>query len=240
MDIDLYQELTGTTVDADNIALTTAQIRKTRSILESMLGYSLEKKKASENFYEEAGKAKIECPFRGLISDIDDLELDPADEVQGSYRLFPYNRHDEYFEIDPFTKVYAVKLVYLKIGEDDTNGITHKTFDSGKIRVQKRGNISKFIQRCKECFCTCDCDDCVQLAVDADWINESCLPEELLYVWADMVDYYSDPKNDVVAETLGTHSYRKEAGKAPEKMEENIKIIQKYAGPNGTVSQMPV
>jgi len=55
-----------------------------------------------------------------------------------------------------------------------------------------------------------------------------------------MVDYYNDPKGDVVAETLGTHSYKREIGDAPESMDENIKIIQKYAGPNGTVNQMPV
>lgn len=240
MDIDLYQELTGTTVESENIAAYTAQIRRTRSILESMLGYSLDKKKASINHYEEAGKAKVECPFRGLISDIDELELDPADAVLGSYRLFPYNRHDPYFEVDPYTKVYAVKLVFLKTGGDDTNGITHKTFDTGKVRIQKTGNISKYIERCKECLCTCECDECVQLAVDADWLNENCLPEELLYVWADMVDYYMDPKGDIVSETLGTHSYKREIGKAPEEMDVNIKIIQKYAGPNGSVNTMPV
>lgn len=239
MDIELYQELSGNTVEEEDLAKTTAQIRRTRTILESMLGYSLNKKKASENQYEEAGKAKVDCPFRGLISDIDNLELNPKDPVLGSYRLFSYNRSDEFLAVDPFTKLNAVKLVFLKAGAEP-NGITHKTFESGKIRVHKKNGIAKFIQRCNECYCSCECDDCVQLAVDAEWLNEECAPEELLIIWADMIEYYSDPKRNVVAETLGTHSYKLSEKGSPETFDESIAIIKKYAGPNGSVNKTVV
>lgn len=236
MDIELYEELTGATVDAEDTASTKAQIRRTKVALETLLGYPLTKSKAGINHYEEKGKAKVECPFRGLISDINTMELDPADEVQGSYRLYPYHSSDTFLEVDPFVKLYKVKLVFLKSG-DDPNGITHKTFSDGKISIRKRNGLAKYIERCAECLCTCACDDCVQLAVEADWLSEECLPEDLQYLWADMVEYYSDPKLGVIEETLATHRYKLEKGSPPEEMDVNIAILKKYAGPNGSVNK---
>lgn len=235
MNISKYQELTGITVDDSDTALVTAQIRRTKTILESMLGYSLDKQKASENQYEEKGKATVDCIFRGSIFDVDDLDLADPDQVVGSYRLFSYNKADQFFSVDPFTKLHAVKLVFVKMG-DEPNGITHKTFDDGKVRVHKDGVITKYIERCKECLCSCACDNCVQLAVDADWLNEDCLPEDLLYIWADMVTYYTDCKKNIKSETLGTHSYTKETVDKPEELPESLAIIKKYAGPNGSVT----
>lgn len=238
MDLAKYQELTGTVVDDESIALVNAQIRRTRTVLENMLGFSLLKSKASENQYEEKGKATTDCIFQGLLTDIDDLTLAAPDGVVGAYRLFPYNRADHYFSVDPYVTLHAVKLVFIKMG-DEPNGITHKTFDDGKVRVHKEGVISKYIERCKECLCSCACDNCVQIAVDADWLNESCLPEDLLYIWADMVTYYTDCKRDIKSETLGTHSYTKETSVSPEEDSLNIAIIKKYAGPNGSVVVTP-
>lgn len=235
MNIAKYTELTGITVDSSDEAKVTAQIRRTKTILESMLGYTLDKKKASENRYEEKGKGTVDCVFRGLITDIDNLELSDPDPVLGSYRLFPYNKSDQYFSVDPYTKLYAVKLVFIKAG-DTPNGITHKTFDDGKVRVHKNGVITKYIERCNDCICTCYCDDCAQLAVDAEWLNEDCLPEDLMYIWADMVTYYSDGKKDIKSETLATHSYTKNNVSKPEELPESIKIIKKYAGPNGSLT----
>lgn len=237
MDLDTYTELTGNVVDPEDIVAVTAQIRQCKSILEGMLGYTLDKKKAGINQYFEKGIAKVQCPFRGLISDLSNLELDPPDDVIGSYRLFPYNKSDKLFEVDPFTKLYKVKLVFLQSGDIDDNGITHKVFSDGKIRIHKTGNVSKYIERCNECICTCNCDNCVQLAIDADWLNESCLPEELMYVWAEMVENYVDPSRDILEETLGTHRYKRAESKPVETLDETLKIISKYAGPNGSVNQ---
>lgn len=234
MDIEKYQALTGITLDSSELAFTTAQIRKTRTTLENMLGFSLLKSKAGENQYVEEGKATVDCIFRGTIWDIDDLELTAPDEVQGSYRLFTYRKADQLFAVDPFTTLYKVKLVFIKAGEEP-NGITHKTFEDGRMRVHREGSITKYIERCKECLCSCYCDTCVQLAVDANWLNEDCLPEDLMYIWADMVTFSSDQKGDIKSETLGTHRYEKFERERPEFLSENMKIIQKYAGPNGSV-----
>lgn len=238
MNLTKYQELTGITVDSEDTAKITAQIRRTRTILESLLGYSLEKNKAVENQYEELGKASVDCILQGVWTDIDNLTLTDPDEVIGSYRLFNYNRKDKYFEVDPFTRLNAVKLVFIKRG-DEPNGITHRTFTNGTTRVHKTGVITKYIEHCKECRCLCICENCVQLAVDADWLNEECLPDDLLYIWADMVTFYSNEKVDVKSETLATHNYTKFDRKFPETLPESIKILTKYAGPNGTVVNDP-
>jgi hypothetical protein len=236
MTIEKYQELTGITVDSSDVARVTAQINRTRIILESLLGYSLKKTIASQNQYEELGKATTDCIFRGIITDIDTLELSAPDQVVGSYRLYSYNKSDAYLKIDPFTQIHAVKLVFLKQGAEP-NGITHKTFPNSQMRVHKQGGISKYIERCRECYCLCECSNCMQLAVDADWLNETCLPEELLYLWSEMVSYYADEKNDIKSETLATHSYTKFSQVIPEQLPANISIITKYAGPNGSVSR---
>ncbi len=235
MTIEKYQELSGITLPQSRIAAVTAQIRRTRNMLETMLGYSL--KKEIENFYEEKGKATNEFSLCGFIRDINEATLDAPDEVIGSYRLFDYNAKDVNFKVDPFTQVHAVKLVFVKIG-DEPNGITHKTFDDDLVRVHKTGKISKYIERCRECFCSCQCKNaCVQLAVDADWLNEDCLPEDLLYVWVDMVTYYGNCKVDIKRETLGTHTYEKFDRKPAEEVTGNLAVLKRYAGPNGSLSR---
>lgn len=237
MNIAKYQEISGITVDDSDVASINASINRSRITLETMLGYTLKKSKAGINQYEEKGKTTADCIFTGTIFDLDNLQLSDPDPVQGSYRLFSYNKSDQYFKVDPFTKLHAVKLVFIRAG-DEPNGITHKTFSDSRMRVQKgMAGISKYIERCKECLCVCKCNDCVQLAVDAEWLNEECVPEDLLYIWADIVGYYSDPKRFITAETLATHSYKQDVAPAPETIAENLAIIQKYAGPYGSVSK---
>lgn len=233
MTIEKYEELTGRRVPESQQTLITAQLNKSRIILESLLGYSLLKSKASENQYEELGISRNECSYD------DGDELNDPDEVEGSYRLFPYNEHDEFLPVDPYTKIYKVKLVRIKTGGDE-NGITIRTFTDDQVSEYSKGGFSKYIKRCQTCFCLCDCTNCVQLAVDAEWVNESCLPEELNMLWADMGAYYADCKKDLKSETLGSHSYTKFDKGAPELWIQNISIIKKYAGPNGTVNREPV
>lgn len=239
MDISKYEELRGIIVEDSDKPLITAQIRRTKTILESMLGYSLDKKKAGINQYEEKGKVTTDCIFNGpvIFWEIDDLHLSAPDEVEGSYRIFPYNQNDQYFAVDPYTTLYKVKLVFIKAGEEP-NGVTHKTFKDSKIGVYRSGSIAKYIERYRDWCCTCSCDISAQLAVDADWLNEECLPDSLLYIWSDMVEYYSDEKRNVKSETLSTHSYTKETVPKPEELPESIKIITKYAGPHGSVNNI--
>jgi hypothetical protein len=233
MNIARYEALTGTTVATANRNQVTAQIKRTRFALEALLGYTLDKVKSAENQYEELGKT------RGSNCGCDDIDgpYDDPDTVQGAYRLFSYNRHDKYLEVDPFTKLYAVKLVFIKQGGDNENGVTIRTFEEDEVRVHIKNGFSKYIEKCEDCFCVCNCNDCVQLAVDADWLYSSCLPEELEYLWADAVTHEINAKKDIKRETLGSHTYERFDRHNTLELPESIKIIQKYAGPNGTVNR---
>lgn len=229
MNLETYQTLTGVTVPENQQAVIKAQIKRTRAVLEDMLGFTLNSDKVAENLYNEEGKTTAECACPNV--DIEDLQ--EPDEVQYAYRLYSYNSKDKLFHVDPFTELYKVKLVH--------DGVTIKTFDDDEIRVNYgRYGLSKFIEACRECLClslNCGCTDCVQLAVDAKWLWEDCLPQDLKYVWADMVTYYHDCKKDVKSETVGSHSYTKFDRRLPEDEPANLSIIKRYAGPYGSVTR---
>jgi hypothetical protein len=231
MTIQQYQTLTGRTVPQSQQASVTAQIRRAKADLERLLGWSLDKNKVLVNQYKEAGKTSTD-----FVCDWDDEDLSDPDAVVTAYRLFPYHENDIYLAVDPFTKLHAVKLVFMRSGEDG-DGVTTHTFSDSEMRVVIKNGFAKYIEKCDPCWwrCgACGCNDCVQLAVDADWLYADCLPDDLLYLWADMATYNLDCKKDIKRESLGTHSYEKFDRSKPWETAEGITLIKKYAGPNGT------
>lgn len=238
MNIAKYEELTGTTVPDSDVARVTAQLARTQSMLETMLGYTLDPDLTNTNLYNELGKTQLEC----ACPNVDTENLDPPDPVVGAYRLFNYNTLDKFIQVDPFIQINKVKLVYLRPGSGD-NGVTMKTFDSDEVRIhQGRDSWSKYLERCLNCFCVCDCNNCVQLAVDAEWgwDEPEDIPDEILYVQAEMARWYSDVKKDIRSQSIDSHSYTKFDRSAPESEPYNLSVIKRYAGPNGSVMVMPV
>ena len=230
MTFDEYQTLSGITVPTAQVTFVTALILRSRAILEGLLGFTLVEGDVADNEYVSIGQTAADCPCPDDV-DIDDLL--PPDAVVNAYRLYDYKRADTFLSIDPSTAVNAVKLV--------KDGITFKTLDSDLYRVQFKQGIAKFIEQI-ECFCAIVQDNCwgVRLAVDADWLweDEDNMPEELRYIWVDMITFYAKgEKTNIKSETLGPHSYSKFAELPPEEIEDNLKIIKKYAGPHGSVSR---
>lgn len=240
MDLKTYERLTGIECGS-NDKFMQAQLRRSQSMLETMLGFTLSPDLANTNIYNELGKTSRDCFCPSSVQNDDDLE--PADEVIGAYRLFDYNPDDVFHAIDPFKVIHKAKLVYVRTG-GGTDGITIRTFDNDQIRSHFGvGNFAKYIEHCKNCFCSCQCDtNCVQLAVDADWLwgENDQIPDDLLYVLADMVTYYSDQKRDIKSESITTHSYTKFDKIAPETEPSNMAVIKKYAGAHGSAVVMPV
>ena len=234
MNLSEYESLTGITVPAAQQAAVTAALNRVQAILETMLGFTLDPSQRNTNLYNELGKTQLEC----ACPSVDTENLQPADDVVNGYRLFDYNELDKYVWIDPFKKINKVKLVYIKQGTGN-QGVTLKTFDNDEVRLhQTQGTLKKYLERCLDCFCTCDCTSCVQLAVDADWEFET-LPTDLQYVFADMVTWYSNSRRDIKSETIDTHSYTKFERRVPEEEPHNLSVIKKYAGPHGTAATIP-
>jgi len=226
MDLAKYEELSGLSVSAEDQTLVEATINKVVSKLESMLGYTLDITKVNDNQYVEIGKTQTDCP---CVDSVDIDNLLPADAVVFAYRLYSYNKRDKIIAIDPCTDVHAVKLV--------KDGVTFLTLEADSYQTIKKNGIIKYIELCDSCFtCVTSCD-CVQLAVDATWLWSSVdnMPTDLLYLFSDMVTYYSNPTKDVKSETLGSHSYTLFSNSAPDSLKENIKVLNKYVGPNGSL-----
>lgn len=241
MDLSTYQELTGLTVSSQKSQYVTAQIKRCLSMLEVMLGFTLDPELVETNLYNELGKSRDDCACPSAATQ-DDADLDDPDAVVGAYRLFPYNHLDQFLHIDPFTRIHKVKLVYVKQGSAEDNGVTIKTFDTEQVRVNiGRDGIGKYVEICKDCFCDCECSECVQLAVDADWLWPEGveLPLDLQYVLADMVQYYSDKSRNVKSESITTHSYTKFEKIRPEDEPANKAVISRYAGPHGSATVQP-
>lgn len=232
MNIEQYEKLTGVIIPDDQRAYYVAQIRRVQVKLETLLGYTLE----PQNLYIEMGKTQVEC----VCPDIPESStLLSPDAVRGIVKVFPYNYKDKFLHIDPFKDVYNVKLVRVL---DNYQFITYKTFETFTKQYMSQG-IGNHIEKCDTCFCDCDCKDCVQLAVDADWIDftdeSSDIPDDLLYLWCDMVDYYADQSRNIKSESVDGHSWSKGDITAPEELAGSLLLLKRYAGPFGSVTRMP-
>lgn len=219
MDLAKYTELTGITVPTSKRKSVEAQIVRARVALESLLGYTLDPDLVLENLY----------------SGVDE------DDVEGAYRLFPYS--PSYLNIDPFETVHAVKLVQ--------GGEVIDTLDSDSYAVQYLGRgltkQLKVVGLTRQgilwyqwpSLLTRDIlpPEDLQLAVDADWLWTDELPEDLLTVWADMVTFQSDAKNNIKSQTVLAHSYTKFDRTVPEEDPKNVAILERYAGPHGTLGR---
>lgn len=235
MNLAEYQTLTGITVSSSDTARVTAEIARSRRQLESMLGYTLDPALRNTNLYNELGKTTTDCAYP--IVDVD--TLDDPDAVTTAYRLYSYNISDKYWHVDPFTKINKVKLVYIKQGASPS-GVTVRTFADVDIRsLQGRDNWSKYIEYTPAEFWLCRYDHHVQVAVDAVWGFET-IPDDLKYVWADMVTYSSDLKKNIKSESILTHSYTKFDRVAAELEPANHAVLSRYAGPHGTLSKVHV
>lgn len=238
MDLNKYKELTGIDVPTAQQGQFNASVRRARAAIESMLGFSLKPK----NLYTEQGKVQ----FQGHYLPTEDLtNLLPPDSEEGVYKLFPYDERDDYFHVDPFKNVYRVKLV---VPTRDGKFITITELDN-VVPQYGRDGIGKFVKRHWEWFTwdwyrtwrvaySREDRGAMQLAVEADWLN--CYPDDLMYLWADMIEYQMDPNRNMKSESVDGHSWSKSDASKPETKPENKLLLKRYAGPYGSVVRNPV
>lgn len=228
MDLERYEELTGKIIPESKRTYYEAQIKRVQTKLETLLGFTF----SPSALYNELGKSQIEC----VCPDIPQSDtLLPPDEAKGIVKIFPYNSKDKFLHTDPFKAVYNVKLVRVL---EDKSFITYKTFETFTTQYMGEG-IGKYVEKCETCFCNCDCKDCVQLAVDADWLDLEDLPDDLLYLWCDMIDFYADPTRNIKSESVDGHSWSKGDIVAPEDLDLAKALLARYAGPYGVVARIP-
>jgi hypothetical protein len=241
VDLAKYTELTGITVAEADKAHYSATIRRANALLEAALGYSLSESKNLDK--EELGKVQ----FNGLYPYYPYAQqtLLPADtNVEGSYRLFSYNDRDTYLKIDPARNVYHVKLVQAHNDDEFVTIMDLKDFTTKNSR-----KFSMFLQKQTTWFNwqwygwltgQLGHGNALMLAVDADWLTCNNMPDDLRYLWADMVTYYSSANisvtGNVKSESINGHSYTLGEVIAPEQSVSGLSILGQYAGPNGLLA----
>lgn len=146
------------------------------------------------------------------------------DEQDGSsIRIFPIGRERVYL-IDPISEIESAKL---------QNGSTEYILDEEEYILMPSQGIVKYLRLVNR---YCSSSLYLQLVVEGTW-EFSDLPNDLLLVWADLVTYYADGKKDISSESLGTHSYTR---KLVDPLALHKATLQKYAGGNGRVYQLPI
>lgn len=245
MTIAEYQTLTGTTVATADVPRVTAVIRRSTAKLESLLGYSL----SSQKTWTELGKVQYDglVPFPSLpVSDEVLNNLSASDEQTGDIQLFRFDELNKHLRINPAKEIYRAKIV-LPINSDEF--ITIYDLENGVPYLNSAGLVTA-ITRYSSWFSWtwwnsllwADKSD-LMLAVDAKYVNVCDVDtyEDLAYLLADMVTYYSDPNyslmGNITTESIDSHSYsRTQTGaspdsSAPEGQASSKMIIEKYAGP---------
>lgn len=239
MNLQKYQELTGKTLSEEEKPIVKSQIKRSLRTLENLLGFTLDPNKTNTNIYNELGKAQNDLFWS--YPDVDISNLLPPDDVIGAYRLFNFNDADKFLHVDPFLAVHSVKLVRVRMGYPDEQGITYETLTEEEARPQYgRDGIGKYIERIRPFWWRWDFHrDHVQVAVDADWLWQECLPSELEWMIVEMVEAATDPKNNIRSESIEGHSYSKYDKVVPEAQPQNAAFLKRYAGPYGVAPKVP-
>lgn len=246
MTIEEYEKLTGVEVASESESRVKAVIRRSEARLSTLLGYSL----SGQKEWTELGKMQFSgcVPFPSLPVD-DDLKknLLPADLSSGTTYLFNFDELDKHIRISPFKSVHRVKIV-LPVDEDEfitlyeLKDATPYLNSAGLVvGITRKNNWFKWTWYASA---TKVYRSSLMIAVEGEPFEMDCGSEydDLKYLLADMVTYYSDPSysllGTITSEKIDSHSYtRASTGKtadsaAPEGQEVAKRIIAKYAGPN--------
>lgn len=245
MTIAEYQTLTGTTVSQTDTARVTAIIRRAESKLGTLLGYPLSKQKT----WTELGKVQYDglVPFPSLPIGDDVLNnLSAPDNQTGEIQLFNFDELDTHIRINPAKEVYRAKIV-LPVNRDEF--ITIYDLDNALPYLNSAGLVVA-ISRYETWYTWTGWNSLLagtknnlMIAVDAEYVDvcDASKYDDLAYLLADMVTYYSDKgysvMGNVTSESIDSHSYsRATTGttpdtSAPEGQASSKMIIEKYAGP---------
>lgn len=246
MTIQDYEHLTGITVAPSDENRINAIIRRCESRLSSLLGYSLSK----QGDWTELGKVQLDSrvPFPSLPIDDDVIDkLIAPDDQTGYIQLFNLDELDKYIRINPAKEVYRVKVV---LPVSDSEFITIHDFKNGIPYLNPSGLVVA-ITRNESWYNWAWWDSILaqdksklMLAVDADYFSKCdlCEYDDLAYLLADMVSYYSDDNyslmGNIRSESIDSHSYSRAStgstpdNAAPEGQALAKKTIGLYAGPS--------
>ena len=212
--------------------------------LENRLGWPF----SPEGTVTVLGQTKYGCEC-----DVDKSSLAPAPTPRGVYRFFSFNTKQPFAIVSPFAKIYAV---YLCRVEPEGKKITSNKNEV--VILQKINNFApryfnnrfgKYIQSCNDEVSACqercnsDCTTCATLLVDAEWLDFNNVPDELLYMIFDYIDWMAGggyANRGIKSESVDGHSVSYSSDwkeTTPYVNPSDAQIIALYAGPYGSVDR---
>lgn len=239
----VYQNLTGKVIPETQVEQYKLLGKRAIRALENKLGWQFDR----PDYINVLGVSN-----KGCNCEIDFDDLSEAPEKVGQYREFSFSNKDSYIWVDPFKKINAVYLCRV-----NPEGIyEHTTMQDvvilGKINHYSAtyftGDFGKYVQSCKEMgacqdLCGNSCKKCTRLLIDAEWVTSADLPDDLLYLICDYIDWLANggiSGRGVKKETVDGHSveYSNEgAWIEPYNNPVNKAIIDMYTGPFGMVNR---
>lgn len=241
--ITIYTEKTGKIIPESQKAQYEAWGRRAIAMLESKLGWPL----AGGGNTEVIGVSKHGCSCEKVDYKPEDLE--PAPEAIGDLRILPMNKELMNLPIDPFKSVYRVYLARsIRSTEPSSKQKSVILKEVTKFEPKFHGMFGRFLEGCQKvspCSETCnnDCKNCVSILVDANWVTINDLPDDIIYILCDYIDWVAEgglSSRNIQSEEVDGHkvSYGDAANNiSPFETAENLAIILDYAGPFGRISR---
>ena len=240
--IQRYAEYKGLEFTEETIATYTPLLQRAISLMETKLGFPLDPEKRPT--IDIAGVSKHGCDCR--MENIDSESLDPAPEITGSLTMAPFDKRMQNQRVNPFASIYNVYVAKRVEGTGEVVVLQEATNYQPIIRSNGFGNYIKGCQN-NHCAVVCGdtCKDCVSLLIDGDWLSLDNLPDELIFMLFDVMDWLEDggfTNTGVTSESVDGHSvsygdWAKVHGYTPYDDPSNALILARYLGAFGDISR---
>lgn len=227
-----YAEYKGVQLTELNLSSLTAHLKRAISVMETKLGYSLN---TTPNVVV-AGTSKHGCDCATTAA-----ELNPAPAISGSLRTAPFDKRLRHQRLDPFSTIHAV---YIGKRTEDTGEIVILTKLSNWQPMIQANGFGNYIEGCESnpCAVLCGntCNNCVVLLVDANWLTLDNLPDSLVYMLFDFMDWMDEggyANSGITSESVDGHSVSygewNKRGYTPYDDAANQAILAQYVGAFG-------
>lgn len=241
--ITIYQTMTGNIIPESQMPKYQAWGRRAIRELENKLGWQFDR----SEYINVLG-----CSPSGCNCDISISGLRPAPTQRGQYRAFNYDSKQPFVYTDPFSKIHNVYICRIEpegrfITSDNNDVVILKKVEKYAPRYFN-DDFGKYIQACEEmtaCQSQCEngCTKCSAILVDADWLDSRTVPDEILYMICDYIDWMANggvASRNVSSESVDGHSvsYGNNGVKIePYENATDSAIIQQFAGPYGMANR---
>jgi hypothetical protein len=186
-----------------------ARIVAARVTVETLLGFSLEPDIAKMNLYT--------------------AETDPV----VANRVFRFNPKDVYWPIDPASQIHSVMLIRPGDSPYTVTDATLRFGGAGWGKYLESCPIDEVIPINRVGWPFPSRNGYTQLVVDADWLGVESVPTDLKLVVAEFVA--GSLEGNVRSETRGNRAFSRFDRKDPEKDPQVMRVLHRYAGPNGAL-----